>query len=261
MQPTYVHLANRPIWPVILAGAILLLFMMGCAPKYRDYDAFITEPRPLVTSTEYRLAPPDVITIRSMRVREIHGQNERIRPDGKITLPLIGSVFVAGMTPEEVGELLTALAQEFYEDADVNVHVRVFASKQIFVFGEVGSPGPYPYHGRNTILEMMSHAQPTRLADPSRVQILRPSADGEVRRRMTVNLDEMVKRGDTSLDAVLEEGDIIYVPPNPLAAVGLGFQQLLLPLQPAAATVKGPAQIERSATGTASYGSQNTSGY
>lgn len=257
MQPLLIHHESRLLWYAVPAGLIVVLLLAGCAPKYHDYEAFIIEPKPMVTSTEYRLAPPDVITIRSMRVREIHGQSERIRPDGKITLPLIGSVFIAGMTPEEVGELLTARAREFYEDADVNVHVTVFASKQIFVFGEVGSPGPYPYHGRNTVLEMMAYAQPTRLADPSRVQILRPSADGEVRRRMTINLDEMVKRGDTSLDAVLEEGDIIYVPPNPLAAVGLGFQQLLLPLQPAAATVKGPAQIEQSATGTASYGSQH----
>lgn len=63
---------------------------------------------------------------------------------------------------------------------------------------------------------------------------------------MTVSLDKMVKTGDTSLDAVLEEGDIIYVPANALAAIGLGLQQLLLPIQAAAATVSGPSSIDSS---------------
>ena len=82
-----------------------------------------------------------------------------------------------------------------------------------------------------------------QLADPARIQVMRPNKQGELVRRMTIDLNKMVQEGDTRLDAVLEEGDIIFVPPNPLAAVGLGLQQLLLPIQPAANTVKGPADI------------------
>jgi hypothetical protein len=89
------------------------------------------------------------------------------------------------------------------------------------------------------VLTTLAEAQPTRLADPSRIAVLRPNKDGELIRRMTINLDDMVKRGDTSLDALLEEGDIIWIPPNPLAKVGLALQQLLLPIQPAASTVSG----------------------
>ena len=54
----------------------------------------------------------------------------------------------------------------------------------------------------------------------------------------------MVKKGDVTLDAVLEEGDIIYVPPNPLAAVGLFLQQLLLPIRPLAETVQAPVDFD-----------------
>ncbi|QQE12057.1 polysaccharide export protein [Planctomycetota bacterium] len=222
----------------------IVMLAVGCAaPTYTDYSAFINDPEPLVSSEEYRLAPPDAIAITSKRVREVANLREQIRPDGRINLPLLGSVFVAGKTCEELSVELSSLAREYYEDADITVHVIGFASKKIFVFGEVSGPGSYSYNGTNTVLSTLAIAQPTRLADPTRIQILRPDADGQMRKRMTVNMDRMVKEGDTSLNALLEEGDVIYVPPNPLASVGLAFQQLLLPLQPAASTVKGPTDI------------------
>ena len=233
--------------------AVLMLIAGGCAPRYHDYSAFVHEHRPLVTASEYRLAPPDTILIVSKTVREINNHRETIRPDGKLTLPLLGSVYVAGMTPEQVSAQLQEMASHYYEDADVSVRVTNYASKKIFVFGEVMVPGPYNYDGANTVLEMLAASQPSRLADPSRIQILRPSDDGELRKRMTINLNRMVKEGDTTLDAVLEEGDIIYVPPSALASVGLAIQQLLLPISPAASTVQGTSQIESTTVGT-TYG-------
>ncbi|QDU34002.1 Polysaccharide biosynthesis/export protein [Poriferisphaera corsica] len=226
----------------------------GCAaPQYTDYNAFINDPMQLVSSEEYRVAPPDTIAISSKRVREVSNLREQIRPDGRINLPLLGSIFVAGKTCEELSVELSSLAREYYEDADITVHVIGFASKKIFIFGEVSGPGSYSYNGTNTVLNMLAKSQPTRLADPTRIQVLRPDADGNMRKRMTVDLNKMVKEGDTSLNALLEEGDVIYVPPNPLASVGLAFQQLLLPLQPAASTVKGPSDIYNS-TQTSVYG-------
>ncbi len=234
------------------------LIASGCAKTFTDYSSFIAEPRPVVTATDYRMSPPDVVQIYSKRVREINGHSETISPDGKLTLPLLGRVFVAGKTSEEVTAELELLAQEYYEDADVSVRIVGYRSKKIFVFGEVGRPGPYNYDGANTILETLAQAHPTRLADPTKIQVLRPNADGEMIRRMTVDLNKMVKEGDTLLDAVMEEGDIIYVPPTPLAAVALGFQQLLLPFQPIAQTVAGPADIQYEARGTSNYGPNDT---
>ncbi len=235
-------------WTMALIAAAVVLSAVGCT-TYTDYAAFVREPRPLVTATDYRLAPPDVITITSKRVREIAGHTEQIRPDGKITLPLLGTVYVAGRTVEEVSAELSHVAQAYYEDADVSVRVVAFNSKKIFVFGEVGLAGAYPYDGANTVLETLAVAQPTRLADPNQILVLRPNTDGELVRRMTIRLDDMVKEGDVSLDAVLEEGDILYIPPNPLAAIGLAFQQLLLPIQPMASTVQGPGDIDDSVRG------------
>lgn len=242
------HDTATPKWLAMIAivlGALTLSLTGGCA-TYTDYDAFLTEPRPVVTATEYRMAPPDVVLVTSKRVREINNHRETIRPDGKLTLPLLGSVFVAGRTCEEVSAQLQTMARDYYEDADVSVRIISFQSKRIYVFGEVGRPGPYNYNGTNTVLDTLAAAQPSRLADPQRIQVLRPDPDGRLVKRMTISLDDMVKRGDTELNAVLEEGDIIYVPANALATIGLAFQQLLLPIQPAASTVQGPASIDQS---------------
>lgn len=231
----------------LIAAAATLMASVGCQPTYTDYADFVQTPKPLVTATEYRLAPPDSVSVGSKRVREINGTTQTIRPDGMISLPLIGEVFAAGKTPLELADEIEAHAQQYYEDADVSVSVANYASKKIYVFGEVGRSGPYNYNGTNTVFNTLAIAQPTRLANPSKVQILRPNPDGTFRRKMTIDFDKMVKKGDTSLDAVLEENDVIYVPPNALAAVGLACQQLLLPLLPMSEVVNGPADIDDAA--------------
>ena len=237
----------------LVLAAMLVLWIAGCT-RHRDFDVFVKDPMPAVSAVEYRMAPPDVIYIYSKRVREISGHTEAIRADGRITLPLLGSVMIAGKTPEEASAELAQQATEFYEDADITLRVVGYESKRIFVWGHVRAPGPYPYNGRNTVYRTLSLAQPTHLADFGRVEILRPSRDGQLVKRMTINIDKMIEDGNLEHDALLQENDVIHVPANPLAAVGLALQQLLLPLQPAAQTVNAPADIARSATGTRPYG-------
>ena len=134
---------------VLAVGLVWFLTLVGCN-TYSDYGTFVREPRPIVTSTEYRVAPPNVIRITSKRVREINGHSEQIRPDGNLTLPLLGTFFVAGRTVEETSSEPEQFTAEYYGDVDINVRVTSFNSKKVFVFGEVGSPDPYEYDGANT---------------------------------------------------------------------------------------------------------------
>jgi len=240
-----------------IAALAVVLMLCGCQhARYTDYSAFISSPDNNVPNPDYRLGPPDVIQIDSYRVREIDQHRETIGPDGYVHLQLIGPVLVAGRTLEDVRAEMIEKAQFYYEDADVNLRVIRYASKKFFVFGQVSAPGAYFYNGSNTILNTLAVAQPTHLADPTRILIMRPDANGEMQARMTIDLDRMVTTGDTSLDAVLQEGDIIYVPPSDMAAVSLAFQQVLLPLQPILQTVQTPADIANEATGRKPYGNE-----
>ena len=242
----------------VLAVVWVGLVMTGCV-RHKDVDTFVRTPQPLVTATEYRISPPDVVTISSRRVKEINDHREMVRTDGKVTLPLLGAYFIAGKTTEEARDDLEKLAKEFYQDADVSVRVTEYNSKKIFVWGQVGAPGPYPYDGTNTIFRTLSEAQPTHLSNKKQIEVLRPNREGKLIRRMTIDLDKMVEDGDMALNAVLEENDVIFVPANPLAAVGLTLQQLLLPIQPAASVVAGPADIAGNATGVRPYGGNHRS--
>ena len=230
---------------MMLAG---VLSMTGCKkiPVYSDYASFVPFEPKLVSSKEYRVAPPDVLLLQSKRFREIDDHQEMIRPDGKLTLPLIGSLYVTGMTIEEIGELISKKAQEFYQDAEVSVRVVGYNSKKIYVFGEVGSQGGFPYDGANSILETLALAMPTRMADHSKIMILRPNRDKSKIRRMTINWKSMIERGDTHLDAILEEGDIIFVPANGYAEIGYKMQQLLLPISGVSSVVGGANQLDNS---------------
>jgi len=239
----------------LILATLVVLMSTGCqrAPIYTDYSAFLQTQK----TVEYRMAPPDVIQIESSRVKEINAHIETISPDGRIHLPLLGSILVAGRTPEEVSAELEERAQYFYDQADVTLRVSRYASKKFFVFGHVTRPGTYFYNGNNTVLDTLAHAQPTPQADPARIIILRPDADGKHRTRMTIDLDEMVTLGDTSLNAMLEEGDIIYVPANNLAKVGLAFQQLLFPLGPVLGAAQAPSDISYATAGQRPYGAGN----
>ncbi|MEO0476022.1 MAG: polysaccharide biosynthesis/export family protein [Planctomycetota bacterium] len=237
-------------------AAIALLMLIGCAgnPKFTDYHAFIEEPRMPASGTPYLIGPPDVLEFRSTRVREIGTYRETVSPDGFVNVPLLGRTYVAGRTVQSLQQELEQRAAFYYQDADINVRVNRYASKKIFVYGQVRSPGEYFYNGSNTVMNTLARAQPTNRADPSSISIVRPDENGELRARMTINLDHMIQTGDTTLNAVLQEGDIIYVPPSGIAKATISFEQLLMPFTPLSELINGPADVSESATGDRPYG-------
>ncbi|MEO1237002.1 MAG: hypothetical protein AAFX76_09465, partial [Planctomycetota bacterium] len=104
-------------------------------------------------------------------------------------------------------------------------------SQTITVVGQVDHPGPQPHHGpATTVLDVVSRAAPTARADVRRIQVLRLSPDTDHRRRLTVDLDALTRRADNTLDVVLAPGDLVVVPPTPLANVGLTLAQPFAPL-------------------------------
>lgn len=236
--------ARTTVWGLI---TLLLCGVLGCQ-RYHDVSSFMTDPPRTVAGVDYTVDPPDVLVIRTVQVPEINGGAVIVQPDGKITLPLLGDMFVAGKTPLQIAEMVEVRAQEYYEDVDVVVQVAEFRSKHIYMFGEVGQPGRYAYTGSDTLLDVLSMAQPTRLSDPNRIQLFRRDEDGKTVHRMTIELDKWVKEGSVERNALLQDGDMVFVPPNGLAAVGLAVQQFLLPITPAASVVSGPASIDGSVT-------------
>ena len=244
----------------IALGAVAVA--SGCQ-DVGDVRAFLQEPRSPVAAAEYRVYPPDVISISSQQVVEVNGVTQQIRPDGKINLPLLGEIPVAGLTPKEIEKAVKEAAGQYYEPEfiDITVDVVGYNSQKIYVFGQVSRPGALPWTGRDTLLDVLAMVQPTDYAWPQRIKVVRAEGprhperpnvggyepipeekrkDAEERfkaegknaagaRELMVDLAAMSQKGDLSRNILLKPGDVIYVPTNPFAKVGLAVQQVLFP--------------------------------
>jgi len=164
---------------VSLAIALAGILAAGCGPSEADRLRGFLQDRPKpVSGVDYRVLPPDVITIRSAYVPEIDGETQQVRPDGYINLPLVGEIDVVGntrtgLTPREIEKVIEAKAKDYYEQTQSTVVVTGYNSQKVFVFGQVSRPGPQPWTGANTVLDVLATSQPTTLAWPERIVLVR----------------------------------------------------------------------------------------
>lgn len=217
----------------------------GCGPSDQEINAFIHACEASVSASDYRVLPPDTINVSSPNAPEVDGESQLVRQDGKVTLRLVGEVKVAGLTPVEISRKLEALLRRYYVDPHVSVRVAGAGSKRYYVFGEVSRPGPQVYTGRDTMLHVLALAQPTFIAWRSQIKLIRPNREEGKRRVMTVNADRIMKQGMLEQNVLIQEGDIIYVPPTPVAWVALRLRELLWPFKDAAQDLQGPGQVGR----------------
>ncbi|UCE59343.1 MAG: polysaccharide biosynthesis/export family protein [Phycisphaerales bacterium] len=224
-----------------LHSAALLLACAGCAPKNADMLHFLREHRHQVSAIEYRVGIPDVVMISAPRILEIDGESQRIQPDGKINLRLLGEVKVVDMTAKEISAKLEVLLSRFYVDPKVSVRVG-YASKKYYVCGQTRS-GARAYTGRDTLLDAVVNSGVDYTSWTSRVKVIRPSHGETPVRTLVIDVDEMIKNGDWSQNILLEPDDIVYVPPTPLAWLGQRIREVLDPFGPIVRAYSTPAYL------------------
>ena len=113
--------------------------------------AIAAPPRPAVpvvpagvaTTPDYVIGPEDVLTVIFWREQDLSSEVS-VRPDGKISLPLLNEVQASGLTPEQLRTNLTQAANRYVEDPAVTVVVKAVNSRKVFITGQVAKPGPYP---------------------------------------------------------------------------------------------------------------------
>ena len=224
-----------------LAPATLILSCLsGCAPKNTDMLHFLRQSEHDVSAIEYRVGIPDVIRISAPRILEIDGADQRIQPDGKITLRLLGSVKVVDMTAKEIAAKIEQLLSRYYLAPKVSVTVG-FASKKYYIFTRGGTTAR-AYTGRDTLFDTVSPFAGDFRVWTSRVKIIRPSHGETPVRTITVNVDNMIK-GDLSKNILLEPNDIVCIPPTPLAWFADRLRELIYPITPAVQAYQAPADV------------------
>ncbi len=227
---------------MVVILSLVTISLTGCFSSHpKDIEAFLKPRQVNVTANTYVLQPPDEIEVHCSKVPEIHLRRQRIRPDGKISFESLGEIEAAGKTPAEVSSLLRTKVLELYKlqgKQPVDIRSVAYRSKWIYVLGEVYLPGPKVYNGRDTMLHAIAEAQLNPMAWKQRIQVIRPSSEEGIKPKIfEVNYDRMVAHGDTSKNVLLQEGDIIYVPPTPLAAIAQIIEEFARPIGRAFSTV------------------------
>ncbi len=226
-----------------LAATVSIGVSVGCTatPTHRELSAFLKDHEHLASGTEGRIGPGDQFKVESPRIQELHGRLFRVQADGRISARLVGEVRVVGMTSREIASKLEELYAPYYREPDVHVTITDHDSSVFYVFGQVGANGAFKHSGRDTVLTALSRSQPNLIAWKQRVKVIRPSHIDDEIKMVEVNVDQIVKKGDTKMNLMLEPGDIVYVPPTPLGWIGLRLQELLYPVGPAMRTYATPA--------------------
>jgi polysaccharide export outer membrane protein len=165
---------------------------------------------------EYRIAPGDVIQVFVWREADL-SHEVRVRPDGNVTVPLIGDVMAVGRTPRELAAELGRQLAEFITAPVVTVTLKESSTLRFFVLGEVSRPGDYALLGRTTVMQALALAGGFReYAKTDEIKILRREerTPGEPPREtaLAVNYKLLAQGQNLQQDLVLKPGDVIVVP-------------------------------------------------
>lgn len=193
--PCGVVLSARPAWRPVIALAVIIAGVAGWLSP-----ATAAEP------AHYRIGVDDVLAISVWDQKDLD-QVVFVRPDGKISLPLVGEVEAGGLTVAELASRLTSMYERTVRGAQVTVTVRTINSRPVFLVGSVVRPGPIQLTRELTLLQVLSAAGgPSATADLESVFVLRGN------KRIAVNLQRMLQKGEIAENLILQPGDTIVVP-------------------------------------------------
>ncbi len=182
----------------------------GTTTPARNTQKTAPAPAPAVPQ-DYLIGPEDVLGVLFWRETDISG-DVTVRPDGQVTLPLIGELKAAGLTPAALQAQVLEAAQRFLTDPNVSVVVKQMNSRKIFITGQVGTAGAYPLTGPRTVMQAIALAGGvTEYADREHITVMRQEPNGTTR-TMTFNYKDVAKGKKLEQNVQLQPGDTIVVP-------------------------------------------------
>jgi polysaccharide export outer membrane protein len=157
---------------------------------------------------EYVIGPDDTLHIAVWREADLTASLP-VRPDGKISLPLLDDVQAAGLTPKQLADSITEKLKKYVADPRVTVVVTAINSKRIFINGEVLHPGPMPMLPSMTVMQALSSAGLNQFAKIKGIYVLR--TENGKQQKLPVNYKKLLK-GEIEQNYPLQPGDTIVVP-------------------------------------------------
>jgi polysaccharide export outer membrane protein len=206
---------------VMFAGVAAHAEQTPSSPQEED-GVLVLEARPVAANSglpaalsmarsDYKIGRQDLLEISVFDVEELD-QIVRVADDGSISMPLLGTLDVSGLTKTELEQSIARLlAERYVRNPQVTVFVKEYTSKQIAVSGAVKKPGNYEMLGRKTLLEMISMAGGLDKDIGKQIIIFRQQSNGTTE-RIPIDLRRLVYAADPALNVTVVPNDIIYVP-------------------------------------------------
>lgn len=164
---------------------------------------------------DYIIGPLDELTIFVWRNPEL-GAKVQVRPDGRITTPLITDMPAVGKTPKMLADDITLQLSQFIQDPLVSVIVNKFAgtySQQVRIIGATGKPASLPYRANMTLLDaMIAVGGLSEYASGNRSKLIRFDKETGKQKEYSVRLGDLLKKGDSRANVMLMPGDVIIIP-------------------------------------------------
>ena len=165
---------------------------------------------PAVLPGDYTIGPDDILTVVFWKEKDM-SSDVAVRPDGRISLPLLNDVEAAGLTPEQLRVKLAAAADKFLEEPTVTVVVKQINSRKVFITGQVPKPGPYPLTGPTNVVQLIAMAGGVlEYADAENIVIMRTVNGKPI--SYEFNYKDIAKRKNLAQNIELKPGDTIIVP-------------------------------------------------
>jgi polysaccharide export outer membrane protein len=172
-----------------------------------------TQPLPnggITPPAGYVIGADDVLTIVFWREKDISAEVV-VRPDGKISLPLLNEVQAAGLTPDELRVQLMKAATKYVGDPNATVQVKEIRSRKVFITGNVAKPGTFPLMGDMNVLQLIALAGGLQeYADSKNIVIMR--TEGGRQQSHKFNYKDVVKQKHVEQNILLKPGDVVVVP-------------------------------------------------
>ena len=200
-----------------LAGVSLAtLSLTACAGSGPELPAATYADAQAAPADEYIIGPLDQITIHVWRNPELSAEDIQVRPDGRITIPLVRDMPAVGKTATELQDDIRDVLVQYIEQPIVSVIVNEFNStfdQQIRVVGSTEQPASLPYRANMTVLDaMIAVGGLGEFASGNRAKLLRIDRGTGNQKEYRLRLADLIKRGDSTANVMLRPGDTIIIP-------------------------------------------------
>ena len=183
---------------------------LGQSDDSKKAGSTAAQPSVAPNDAEYKIGPQDVLRIDVWKEAEI-SRTSPVRPDGRISLPLINDVQAAGLTPTQLAAVITDGLKKYITNPQVTVSVSEINSRRVYVTGEVTRPGAFPLLPNMTVLQALSSSGGfSQFAKIKSIYVLRTEDGKQVKHPF--NYKEVVSGKKPDLNIQLQPGDVIVVP-------------------------------------------------